>query len=239
MRIALISDNPHLARLVEQVTAGRTSLVNHLRTSECVPANIGLSHFDLVILDLCTSRQQELNIVSEIRRRSLIGIILFTEYFSREERIAARKAGACNLLEKPVHVEELNAALANISYLSNTAMQPREADRGKAWVLDLESQSLVAPAGQVVPLSSAELAVLEPLFRQTHTPMKREDLHGFRRNWTPTSSRSLDVVISKLRSKVELEIAEPFPLRSARGIGYIFVGTARLIARQEAIPAAL
>ena len=99
------------------------------------------------------------------------------------------------------------------------------------WNLDVHSWLLTAPNGRSVDLSSAEYQILLSLLEVPGQTCSREDLNErLGKPHLGPDNRSLDVLVSRLRRKAENETSLPFPLRAARGAGYVFAGEGRVCA---------
>lgn len=98
------------------------------------------------------------------------------------------------------------------------------------WTLNLASWELTAPNGNAIELSSAEYLMLLPLLEHPGRPNSRDIINA--RLGKPRlgiDNRSLDVLISRIRRKIEVGTGIPLPLRAARGAGYVFTGAAQVI----------
>jgi DNA-binding response OmpR family regulator len=99
-----------------------------------------------------------------------------------------------------------------------------------AWMLDLSKWKLKTPTGHDICLSSSERNVLAILLREPGMPKLRRDIRSHLTNAPQDcDGRSLDVLISRLRRKVEDASSMKLPLRSARGAGYVFTSAATIV----------
>lgn len=209
----------------------RTSFTHDIYADCDVFRNVlGSVGFDVLILDK-QAPGNALVIATTVRTMSRNGIVLLTDSENRDERILALSLGIDHVLAKPVDLDELMAVVKNLARFAESqgVGARRAADEGDLWTLDLDGHRLIAPAGQEIALSDAERALLKLLFLNPRVPQPREALHAsFRRRSTLDHSRSLDVLISKLRRKVETEADRSLPLRAERGAGYVFVGAVKV-----------
>ena len=95
--------------------------------------------------------------------------------------------------------------------------------RFAGWSLDFNARELTAPDGGTVPLTTAEFRLLAAFVTSPQQALDRDHLLGLvaEREWSPYD-RSVDVLIGKLRQKIEPDPKIPTPIMTERGIGYIF-----------------
>jgi DNA-binding response OmpR family regulator len=93
-----------------------------------------------------------------------------------------------------------------------------------ACVLDLDTRQLFAPNGGETPLTSMEFALLKVFVERPNRPLSRDQLLTLTQNrdWDPFD-RSIDIRITRLRRKIEVEPSRPQVIKTVRGAGYIFV----------------
>lgn len=193
--------------------------------SSAIEDNSILFRTDVVLLDNASSHDNALILVSSLRQLTNAGTILLSHNLERDERLRALSHGVDHILHKPVDIDELIAILRNLfRRMPGVSLMRRRNDDNEVWAVDHQRWLLVAPQGKEVPLSNAEYRLLSILMERPGVQHTREELNnrlGFRET---NRSRALDVLISKLRKKIEQESEHSFPLRSVRGIGYVFVG---------------
>lgn len=147
---------------------------------------------------------------------------------TQEERVLALSSGVDHVLAKPVDPDELVAIIKNLArFTENATPTRRRNEESFKWRLEHSKCSLIAPHGEEILLSDREYSLLSVLMAAPGIQRSREELDiALRTRKGMSQSRSLDVLISKLRAKIEQQTGQSFPLRSVRGIGYIFVGAA-------------
>ena len=105
----------------------------------------------------------------------------------------------------------------------------RQGDPEGDWTLDETNWCLRTPLGHDVQLQRAEAAILAKLFMRPGINQSREDLAASFKSDREDKNRSLDVAVSKIRKKVRDASGLDLPLRSIRGVGYVFTGSAQLV----------
>ena len=226
LRVALLNgDGSLIDSLAAPLAAASIELV-------CDDDNAGggndapIASVDAMIIDTGPGWDHALATASRIRALSLIGIVVLAEQLQPDARVPALSLGVDHVLAKPVDAAELVAILRNLARFSDRMqLGRRKGDDEDTWALDHERWRLVAPAGESIELLPSEYAVLSELMATPGVQHMREDLLClFRMRRGARHTRSLDVLVSKLRTKIEQRTGRTFPLRAVRGVGYVFVG---------------
>lgn len=183
----------------------------------------------VVILDLNLPGMDGLEAAQMVRGHGPTGLIMLTGRSMRDDRLQGLAAGADHYLVKPADPVELEMVIRNlVRRLRGPEPSAPSAD-GDEWVLDTRHWQLKPPGGTAISLTSAEKFLLESLMSAPGEPAARGALMPPRTQGEAESDgRGLDVLVFRLRRKVERECGLLLPLRSARGIGYVFAGKARL-----------
>ncbi len=151
------------------------------------------------------------------------GVIIITGHPSARARIEARTLGADDYLQKPLNLEEVTLTVRNLIHRLPGASQ---------WTLDLLNWILVAPTGQPVRLTASELGFLHALAREPGTAVdRREIIRYLGANESSYDMRRMEVLVRRLRTKIEEETGEPSPIQTARGVGYSFTAAIQITER--------
>lgn len=185
---------------------------------------------DLVVIDANLPDEDGFFLAARIRAAGSVGIVMLTDSDRLDDRIMALSAGADVCIERPVHFRELEAQLCSLTRRLRAARFPKS-DRPPArpadpcWSLNTTSWSLSSPDGKPVPLTNSEYRVLQAVMEEPGTPSTREEIASvLGKTLNGYDDRSLDAVITRLRRKVNGATGENLPLRSVRGVGYVFAG---------------
>lgn len=174
--------------------------------------------FDIVLVDVNLPDEHGVSVVRHLRSMSRAGIVLLTGTGAKEGPLDGLHAGADMCLPKPVDTELLAVALTRLA----ERMDPEPAPEVEAWHLGADDWQLWAPNGRVAPLSFVERLVLRRLADSPDVPVSKESLLRL----LETASREprtgrLDLLIHRLRRKVEQRTGIELPLTYMRGIGYL------------------
>ena len=183
--------------------------------------------FDLVILDLMLPGTGGLDLCRALRARTQTPIIIVSARGEEIDRVLGLELGADDYLSKPVSQKELlarvRAVLRRPPMADGAGREGREVVRFLGWTLDLRARSLHAPSGARVELSAAEHDLLVSFVENPQRVIGRERLLELSRSRLgDVSDRSIDVLVSRLRRKLEIEEQDEPLIRTVRGVGYTF-----------------
>ena len=183
------------------------------------------SPFDLMVLDLDLPDGSGADLCRRLRPYLRLGIVICSGLSDRELRLSLLRAGADAFLVKPVDLEELAASLHSV--LRRVTPAPPSPMRvgavPMAWRLDRVQRALLVAGGRKVGLSAAEGLLLLTLFRQPDRVVERPQLlEAFDQAGMPMSGPRLEILISRLRSKVYATCGLTLPLRAQYRRGYVF-----------------
>jgi two-component system torCAD operon response regulator TorR len=195
-----------------------------------VARDLPASH-TVVIVDADEYKDRIASFVSALAKYGQAGVIAISRHLTGPERVALMCLGADHCVIRPLISEELLAIANNLLRRSHRGGETsRYGASDECWVLDLKQWRLITPHGEDVDLSAAELNLLTLMFQAPGQTRLRTDLRGhFGKRVDVAEDRSIDVMISRLRRKVEDTSSARLPLRSARGEGYVFASPAVII----------
>ncbi|HDZ8832003.1 TPA: two-component system response regulator TorR [Aeromonas dhakensis] len=185
----------------------------------------------LVMLDINLPGEDGLLLTRELRARSTVGIILVTGRSDAVDRIVGLEMGADDYVTKPFELRELLVRVKNLLWrISLAAAQPSElavaddAVRFGPWRFDIPRRQL-SRDGVPVRLTKAEYEVLVAFIANAGRVLSRERILALtsHRGDGP-SDRTIDVLIRRLRGKMEQDPRDPQLFVTVHGEGYLFAG---------------
>ena len=183
---------------------------------------------DLIILDLILPGEDGLTLARELRSQSDVAIIMLTGKTGTVDKVVGLELGADDYVTKPFDERELLARIRNVLRRSNrnavpTASSERSIARFAGWQLDLTAHTLTSPVADKVYLTSHEFRLLAAFVTRYNRVLTRDEILKLisDRDWTPYD-RSIDVLVGKLRGKIEDDPKHPSLIQTIRGIGYKF-----------------
>jgi len=181
----------------------------------------------LVLLDVGLPGEDGFALARWLRERSgRIGIIMVTAATDTVDRVVGLETGADDYISKPFEPRELLARVKSVlRRTSGTAVSTGPRVRMGRRVLDLEKRVLVDPAdGSEETLAASELDLLKVFAENPNRPLNRDWLLEVTAHREMEAfDRAIDLRITRLRRKIEIDPAHPDAIRTVRGVGYMFV----------------
>ncbi len=187
---------------------------------------------DIVVLDIMMPGEDGLSLARFLRERGDTAIIMLTASGETVDRIIGLEMGADDYLAKPVDLRELLARIKAV--LRRTTAQagapaPGQAKSSESAVqfgsclLDIDQHKLFGADGEEIAITAMEFNLLKVFADHSGRVLNRDQLleMAHDRDWDPFD-RSIDIRISRLRKKIELDPAKPQVIKTVRGVGYIF-----------------
>ncbi|ABM04509.1 two component transcriptional regulator, winged helix family protein [Psychromonas ingrahamii 37] len=187
--------------------------------------------FSLLIIDLRLKNEDGLVLARSVRENSNIPILMLTGKGSETDRILSLEIAADDFLMKPFNIRELVARVNALQRRAVMTINNDPADLSDSheclsfghWILDLSARELRNSSGEVTLLTYGEFTLLESLATRPKRVISREQLLEYLRGAEgDTFDRTVDVLISRLRQKLEINSRSPRYIRTERGIGYSF-----------------
>ncbi|HJU18506.1 MAG TPA: response regulator [Stellaceae bacterium] len=180
----------------------------------------------LVMLDVGLPGEDGFALVRWLREKSgRIGIIMVTAAADTIDRVVGLETGADDYIVKPFEPRELLARVKSV--LRRAAGTPEAGPRVRIGrrVLDLDRRVLIDPAdGHEERLAASEFDLLKIFAENPNRPLMRDWLlEATAHREADAFDRAIDLRITRLRRKVEIDPAHPEAIRTVRGIGYMFV----------------
>lgn len=225
----IISNDPIVVTETKNLLQGEI-YINSLKIEDIESGHSDFHEIAIILIDIREDIATTLSDISKIRQSYALAFVLLAKDLTRDERLQALAAGVHHIFSGPPDREELILVLKNLARLMPIqSIGLRQDDPEGDWLLDETRWCVRTPLGHEVQLQRAEAAILAKLFMQPGINQSREDLAASFKSDREDKNRSLDVAISKIRKKVRDASKLGFPLRAIRGVGYVFMGSARLV----------
>jgi two-component system OmpR family response regulator len=185
------------------------------------------ARIDLMVLDLMLPGEDGLSICRRLRTKSATPIIMLTASGDPVARVVGLEMGADDYLPKPFDPHELLARIKAVLRRSDTLGQTTEQAPGTmrfaGWHLDAPARELRNPEGIQVILTSAEFDLIVAFCRHPRRTLTRDQLLDLsQRRAGVALDRSIDILVSRIRRKIERNPRDPELIKTVRSGGYIF-----------------
>jgi two-component system OmpR family response regulator len=229
-RIAILDDDPEVRHWLQGVLEEAGFAVIAVDSASSLQVNFFVAPPALVILDLKLRGEDGLTVARELRRKSDVPIIMISGSGDETDRVLGLEVAADDFVSKPFSGRELLARVRAQLRRTTELSMPRPAARAGSgprfsfdgWLLDLSTRTLMHN-GDACTLTQGEFALLATMVQQPSRVWSRDQLLEHTRGFDiGVYDRTIDVLILRLRRKIEPNPAQPTYIRTQRGIGYLF-----------------
>ena len=214
--ILVVDDDDGIRNLVKQYLTENNFLVTTANNAEDAKEKISIIKFDLIVLDIMMPGKTGLEFTLENKNKINTPIILLTAKGGATERIEGLETGADDYLPKPFEPKELILRIKNILDKTKSKNQKKiiEFDNIK---INL-SKSLIVQNKKEFKINNTEKIILEKMINAPGQTFSRESIGKL---IDLDKERSIDVIITRLRKKIEIDPKNPKYLQTIRGAGYV------------------
>ena len=214
--ILLVDDDEGIRSLVKKYLNENNFLVTTSDSAENASEKVKIIKFDLIILDIMMSGKSGLDFINEHKKDLDTPIILLTAKGEASERVEGLELGADDYLAKPFEPKELILRIKNILNKTIKTDQKRiiEFENVK---IDL-NKLLIIKNKKEFKINNTEKIILEKMINNPGNTFSRENIGQL---INLDKERSIDVIITRLRKKIEIDPKNPKFLQTIRGAGYV------------------
>ncbi|MDA8537444.1 response regulator transcription factor [Candidatus Pelagibacter bacterium] len=214
--ILVVDDDDGIRSLVKQYLNENNFLVTTANSAESASEKILIIKFDLIVLDVMMPGKSGLEFIKENKKKINTPVILLTAKGEANDRVEGLEIGADDYLPKPFEPKELTLRIKNILNKIKKDNQKRiiEFDNVK---IDL-NKLLILRNKNEFKINNTEKIILEKMINEPGKTFSREDIG---RLIDLDKERSIDVIITRLRKKIEVDPKNPKYLQTLRGAGYV------------------
>ena len=214
--ILIVDDDDGIRSLVKKFLNENNFLVSTAENAENASEKIKVIKFDLIILDIMMPGKSGLDFIKDNKKKLETPIILLTAKGEAIERIEGLEVGADDYLPKPFEPKELILRIQNIlnKTLKTTQKRVIEFENVK---IDLNKLLIIKNKSEF-KINNTEKKILEKMINSPGKTFSREDIGQL---INLDKERSIDVIITRLRKKIEIDPKNPKFLQTIRGAGYV------------------
>ena len=214
--ILVVDDDDRIRELVKEYLQKNNFLVNTAIDAIDAKKKMEIIKFDILVLDIMMPGESGLSLTKYIKKNNMTPIILLTAKGEARDRIEGLELGADDYLAKPFEPKELLLRIKNILNKTKKPILPETVYIGKA-LLNLK-KSNIKLNNKITKINPAEKKVLENMLSSSGKVFSRNDI-GKMANLS--KERTIDVMITRLRKKIESNPKNPKYLQTIRGSGYV------------------
>lgn len=234
-RILIVDDEADIRELLSDLLDAHGFVPIVAADGQQMQTALAQTDVDLLLLDLRLRGEDGMELAKSVRADSDIPILMLTGKGDETDRIVGLELAADDFMMKPFNNRELiariRALLRRAKPVSSTVADQASieatthADRlcFDGWVVNFSARTLTQPNGKLEQLTFAEFSLLEVLVRSPNRVYSREQLlEATRGMQADVFDRTIDVLILRLRRKIEPDARRPRYIQTERGLGYIF-----------------
>nr|WP_302478048.1 response regulator transcription factor [Ruegeria atlantica] len=228
----VVDDDPEMRSMMTQLLQQNGFIALPASSEQEIRAHLSAGRIDLILLDVMLGDENGIDICARLRREQDVPIILVSALSADHQRMAGYEVGADDYIAKPFNPQlmlaRVRAVMQRARRSSSLAYRRRtHTFRFDGWVFDGKRDDLHSPEGYLVALSQRETALLKVLLANPHIPLTRDEIVAALdvtgdSDKSEAQGRAIDMLVGRLRSKIEANPKDPQMLRTERGVGYIF-----------------
>lgn len=217
----MIEDDREMAELIGEFLARHNITVKNYENPEVGLSALNINTYDLLILDLSLPNIDGLEVCRLVREKSDIPIIISSARSDITDKTACFSMGADDYLPKPYESQELLLRIHSI--LRRYNKQPIEEENKEVFTLDTNRHE-ITKNGELIYFTNAEFEIMAYFIKKKSFVVSREEILTNVSSINYESSlKSIDVMIGRLRAKIEENPKQPKHIISIRGLGYKLV----------------
>ena len=214
--ILVVDDDDRIRELVKQYLEKNNFLVSTAKDAFDAKTKMEIIKFDILVLDIMMPGQSGLSLAKDIKKKNPIPIILLTAKGKTQDRIKGLELGADDYLGKPFAAKELLLRINNILNKTKKSILPENLFIGKA-LINLKKLNIKID-NKIKKINPQERKILEKMLESPGKVFSRDDIGKI---INISKERTIDVMITRLRQKIENNSKNPKYLQTIRGSGYV------------------
>jgi two-component system phosphate regulon response regulator OmpR len=214
--ILVVDDDNRIRELVKEYLEENLFLVTTAKNAEDAKKKLEILKFDILVLDIMMPGESGLTLTKEVKKNNHTPIILLTAKGETKDRIEGLELGADDYLGKPFEPKELLLRIKNILNKTKTDILPNEIHIGNT-LINLKKLNIKLN-NKIKKINTQEKKILENMLGSPGKVFSRNDIGKI---INISKERTIDVMITRLRQKIESNPKNPKYLQTIRGSGYV------------------
>lgn len=217
IHILVIDDDDKIRELLKQYLKNNNFIISTAINAADAEEKLKIFKFDMAIIDIMMPGKDGLQLTKEIRETLDLPIILLTAKGEAEDRVKGLEIGAEDYLAKPFEPKELLLRISNIIRRNKKNKSTIDLIKiGKVFInvhrMEIQKDK------KIIKISTSEKTLLENMINYAGKTFSREEIS---RITNLTQERSIDVLVTRIRKKIEPDPKNPKYLQTVRGSGYV------------------
>jgi len=217
IHILIIDDDDKIRDLLKQYLKANDFIISTAINANDAEEKLKIFKFDIAIIDIMMPGKDGLQLTKEIRETLDLPIILLTAKGETEDRIKGLEIGAEDYLAKPFEPKELLLRITNI--IRRIKKKKNTIDLIKIGKVFINVHKMeIQKEKKIIKINASEKTLLESMINSAGKIFSREEISKITKL---TQERSIDVLVTRIRKKIEPDPKNPKYLQTVRGSGYI------------------
>ena len=216
LHILVVDDDDKIRNLLKDYLSDSDYIISTAENADQAKTKLKYLKFDILILDIMMPGQDGYELTKDIRKDIKVPIILLTAKGEVEDRIKGLELGADDYISKPFEPKELLLRIKNI-IKNNTKIDLNSKHRIGSAEVDL-NKMIINLKGKNKKINNSEKMILTEMLSNPGKTYSREEIGKIS---GINQERSIDVMITRLRHKIEINPKNPKYLQTVRGSGYV------------------
>ncbi len=232
LTVLTVDDEVEIRTLLEEYLMDQGCRVYTAEDGLAMRKILAAHHVDVVVLDIRMPGEDGLSLARFLRQHHQVGVIMLTASGEVVDRIVGLEMGADDYVSKPFDPRELWARIKSVARRAETQAPSEPAKSvpvegrvrvGCCW-LDLGTQQLFNLDSEPLPLTKMEFDLLQAFIAHPNRVLSRDQLLTLAHDREMEAfDRSIDIRITRIRRKIEVDASSPQAIKTVRGAGYLFV----------------
>lgn len=217
IHILIVDDDDKIRDLLKQYLKNNNFFVSTAINASDAEEKLKIVKFDLAIIDIMMPGKDGLQLTKEIREKIDLPIILLTAKGEAEDRVRGLELGAEDYLPKPFEPKELLLRIKNV--IKRIKKDKRIITAIKIGKANINIKKMeIQKDKKIIKINASEKILLENMISSAGKIFSREEISKIT---NLTQERSIDVLVTRLRQKIEPDPKNPKYLQTVRGTGYV------------------
>ena len=233
IHLLIVEDDIEMRSMITDFLRHNGYKVSTASNKEEIYRIIKSNRIDLILLDIMLGNENGIEICKKLRSESNIPIIIISALSADNQKMDGYEVGADDYITKPFNPKLLEARLKAVlkrARRSTSLIYRRKTERYNfsSWCFNGKTNKAISPEGYQVALSKKEINLLKALLANPYIPLTREEIADVLDIDRDTDhilnsiqSRAIDVLVGRLRTKLEKDPKNPELIKTERGVGYI------------------